>query len=153
MQVCFLLCRQSATGMLISHLYKSLRPSDSYKCILLTKLRQRRVKCDESKPECIRCQNLGRECGGYAPEAHDDASKYIAPVAIHPRPMSIMTYAPSVAIPGDQQERRYFQRFCDKTAGEICGSFDPTFWTEKVPQLCHQDPPIRYVCSIKTSTC
>jgi hypothetical protein len=58
--------------------------------------------------------------------------------------MSVMPYAPSVAIPGTQDERRYFQRFCDKTAQEICGSFDPTFWTEKVLQLCHHDTPIRH---------
>ncbi|KAF7905760.1 hypothetical protein EAF00_000039 [Botryotinia globosa] len=107
---------------------------------------QRRVKCDETKPQCIRCQNLGRECGGYAPEQIEDVSKQNgnALVPIHPRPMSVMSYTPSVAIHGDQLERRYFQRFCDKTAAEICGSFDPTFWTEKVPQLCHQDAPIRY---------
>jgi hypothetical protein len=55
-----------------------------------------------------------------------------------------MPYAPSSAIPGNQEERRYFQRFCDKTAGEISGEFDPTFWTEKVLQLCHTDAPIRY---------
>ncbi|KUJ23781.1 uncharacterized protein LY89DRAFT_2545 [Mollisia scopiformis] len=107
--------------------------------------KQRRVKCDETKPGCVRCQNLGRECGGYAPEALDDSSKNVAPVPIHPRPMSVMQYAPSVAIPGTPDERRYFQRFCDKTAAEICGSFDPTFWTEKVLQLCHTDAPIRYV--------
>ncbi|KAK6614767.1 C6 zinc finger domain protein [Botrytis cinerea] len=108
--------------------------------------KQRRVKCDETKPQCIRCQNLGRECGGYAPEQIEDVSKQNANalVPIHPRPMSVMSYTPSVAIHGDQFERRYFQRFCEKTAAEICGSFDPTFWTEKVPQLCHQDAPIRY---------
>ena len=27
--------------------------------------RQRRIKCDESKPGCIRCSRLGRECPGY----------------------------------------------------------------------------------------
>ncbi|KAH7379923.1 hypothetical protein BKA64DRAFT_765531 [Cadophora sp. MPI-SDFR-AT-0126] len=105
--------------------------------------KQRRVKCDETKPGCIRCQNLGRECGGYAPEALDE-TKSIAPVPIHPRPMSVMTYSPSMAIPGTADERRYFQRFCDKTAAEICGSFDASFWTEKVLQLCHQDAPIRH---------
>jgi hypothetical protein len=102
------------------------------------------VKCDETKPGCIRCQNLGRECGGYAPEVAENPTNSITPVAIHPRPLSVMPYNPSVAIPGDQQERRYFQRFCDKTAAEICGSFDPSFWTEKVLQLCHHDAPIRY---------
>lgn len=58
--------------------------------------------------------------------------------------MSIMTYSPSSAIPGTQDERRYFQRFCDKTSREICGSFDQSFWTEKVLQLCHTDTPIRH---------
>lgn len=58
--------------------------------------------------------------------------------------MSVSPYAPSVAIPGSQEERRYFQRFCEKTASEICGSWDPTFWTDKVLQLCHHDAPIRY---------
>ncbi|QSZ36433.1 hypothetical protein DSL72_006312 [Monilinia vaccinii-corymbosi] len=112
--------------------------------------KQRRVKCDETKPGCIRCQNLGRECGGYAPEHAEDAAKQNPqnpqnlPIPIHPRPMSLMSYAPSIALLGDQVERRYFERFCDKTAAEICGSFDPTFWIEKVPQLCHHDPPIRY---------
>ena len=27
--------------------------------------RERRVKCDEGKPSCQRCLNLGRQCGGY----------------------------------------------------------------------------------------
>jgi len=106
--------------------------------------KQRRVKCDETKPGCIRCQNLGRECGGYAPEMTENNSNNVTPVAIHPRPMSVMSYSPTIAIPGDPQERRYFQRFCDKTSKEICGAFDPAFWTEKVLQLCHHDAPIRY---------
>ncbi len=87
---------------------------------------------------------MGRECGGYAPEGRDDASKTLTPIAIRPRPMSVIKYAPPVDIPGDQQERRYFHRFCEKIAAEICGSFDPAFWTDKVLQLCHQDAPIRY---------
>ena len=97
-----------------------------------------------NKTGCVRCQNLGRECGGYAPEALDDSSKNVAPVPIHPRPMSVHVVCSLVAIPGTQEERRYFQLFCDKTAAEICGSFDPSFWTEKVLQLCHSDAPIRH---------
>ena len=106
--------------------------------------RQRRVKCDERKPGCVRCQNLGRECGGYAPEVSEETPKTVTHVAIHPRPLSVVPYAPSAAIPGDHEERRYFQRFCDKTAAEIGGLFDPSLWTEKILQLCHSDAPIRY---------
>lgn len=102
------------------------------------------MKCDETKPGCVRCQNLGRDCGGYGPDAYEDTSKNLTPIAIHPRPMSVLPYAPSIAIPGTPEERRYFQRFCDKTASEICGTWDQSFWTEKVLQLCHKDAPIRY---------
>jgi hypothetical protein len=55
-----------------------------------------------------------------------------------------MSYTPTLSLPGDQQERQYFQSFCDRTSREICGAFDPAFWTEKIPQLCHHDAPIRY---------
>lgn len=121
-----------------------VRPNVMAHTARLTLYRQRRVKCDETKPGCVRCQNLGRECGGYTPEALEDMSKNVAPVPIHPRPMTIMSYAPSVALPGSHDERRYFQRFCNKTALEMCGSFDPAFWTQKVLQLCHKDAPIKH---------
>jgi hypothetical protein len=73
-----------------------------------------------------------------------DSSKNTTRIAIYPQSMSIMAYSPTAAIPGDPQERRYFQHFCDKTSKEICGAFDPIFWTEKIPQLCYQDAPVRH---------
>ena len=32
-------------------------------------LRERRIKCDEVKPQCLRCQRSKRTCGGYPPGA------------------------------------------------------------------------------------
>ncbi|KAI9052080.1 hypothetical protein LZ554_004333 [Drepanopeziza brunnea f. sp. 'monogermtubi'] len=109
--------------------------------------KQRRVKCDEAKPGCVRCQNLSRPCGGYVPETSTTDTPVQEPtIAIHSRLFLLLgnTYSPSSAIPGTADERRYFHRFCDKTALEIAGSFDPTFWTEKVLRLCHSDAPIRH---------
>ncbi|KAK0741925.1 hypothetical protein B0T21DRAFT_360364 [Apiosordaria backusii] len=40
--------------------------------------RQRRIKCDEGKPTCKRCEKSRRECGGYRPEfeiVHRDQTK------------------------------------------------------------------------------
>ncbi|KAI6711695.1 hypothetical protein JHW43_005760 [Diplocarpon mali] len=74
------------------------------------------------------------ECSSFSP----------LPVVIQPRPVSLLTYSPSSLIPDTADEWRYFQRFCDKTALGICGSFDPAFWTEKVLQLCHVVAPIRH---------
>jgi hypothetical protein len=33
---------------------------------MVTACRTRRVKCDETRPECVRCQKSGRNCDGYA---------------------------------------------------------------------------------------
>jgi hypothetical protein len=32
---------------------------------MISPRRKRRVKCDETKPECLRCQNFGCACDGY----------------------------------------------------------------------------------------
>jgi hypothetical protein len=37
----------------------------------LTHPRQRRIKCDEEKPSCLRCERSGRRCGGYPSNAVD----------------------------------------------------------------------------------
>ncbi|RDW75808.1 hypothetical protein BP5796_06629 [Coleophoma crateriformis] len=110
-----------------------------------TTCKARRVKCDETHPECIRCQNLGRECGGYATESTDEISRSGGPVLIHPKPLSSISCSPYTALPtADDLEQRYFQRFCEKTVDEICGLFDARFWKEKVLQLCHKDEAIRH---------
>lgn len=73
-----------------------------------------------------------------------EESKPMSLVPLHPRPMSVMSYCPSLAVSNDPDEQRYFHRFVDKTSSEICGTFDPIFWTEKIPQLCQQVAAIRY---------
>jgi len=58
--------------------------------------------------------------------------------------MSISTNSPNFNLPGDSQERLYFQYLCERTAKTICGALDPTLWTERIPQACYQEPPIRH---------
>ncbi|TVY46627.1 hypothetical protein LOCC1_G003298 [Lachnellula occidentalis] len=40
-------------------------------------VRQRRVKCDETKPACLRCTNFGRKCGGYPSQEESPPAKEV----------------------------------------------------------------------------
>ncbi|KAL2067285.1 hypothetical protein VTL71DRAFT_1709 [Oculimacula yallundae] len=96
----------------------------------------RRVKCDETKPQCLRCQKFGRDCDGYAPEPAQTRGL----IQLQPRIPS----GPSVAIHTTENEHRYFQMFVNHTAHELSGFYDPTFWTKLVLQESHTIPAVRH---------
>lgn len=45
----------------------------------LTGYRIRKVKCDETKPSCLRCTSTGRKCDGYAPALQASALQLYRP--------------------------------------------------------------------------
>ncbi|CZT00135.1 uncharacterized protein RAG0_08287 [Rhynchosporium agropyri] len=100
----------------------------------------RRVKCDETKPECLRCQKFGIDCDGYAPKTPQVRGL----IQLQPRIPSANLYGPSVAIHSTEEEHRYFQIFANRTAHELSGFYDPTFWTKLVLQESHTIPAIRH---------
>ncbi|KAK0104492.1 hypothetical protein ONS95_004780 [Cadophora gregata] len=100
----------------------------------------RRVKCDETKPHCLRCQKFGRICDGYTPEPAQ--SRGLS--QLQPRIPSSSLYGPSVAIHATEEEHRYFQVFTERTAHELSGFYDPTFWTKLVLQESHSVAAIRH---------
>ncbi|KKY23807.1 putative transcription factor cys6 [Phaeomoniella chlamydospora] len=86
----------------------------------------RRVKCDETKPVCIRCSSFGRKCDGYAQwkpkelEIKNPATTTISttvptprestlPSSRSPLPLSLSQFA------GSPEEISSFQYFCEKT--------------------------------------
>ncbi|KAG9248013.1 hypothetical protein BJ878DRAFT_490198 [Calycina marina] len=103
----------------------------------------RRVKCDEAKPQCNRCLNLGRKCEGYPPEVLTRTS--MQPLQPRTTPTAVTMYSPSVfSIYSNEEEARYFKNFTEHSAFELSGFFDPDFWTRIVLQECHQNVPIRH---------
>ncbi|KAH7330318.1 hypothetical protein BKA65DRAFT_404314 [Rhexocercosporidium sp. MPI-PUGE-AT-0058] len=100
----------------------------------------RRVKCDETKPQCLRCQKFGRTCDGYSPEPVQSRGL----LQLQPRIPSTSLYGPSVSIHSTEDEHRYFQVFTERTAHELSGFYDPTFWTKLVLQESHSVPAIRH---------
>ncbi|KAF4617105.1 hypothetical protein G7Y89_g15044 [Cudoniella acicularis] len=55
----------------------------------------RRVKCDETRPQCIKCVRSGRTCDGYP--AFRRTVEVAVPIAPRPRSMSSSTSPPSTA--------------------------------------------------------
>ena len=101
----------------------------------------RRVKCDEAKPHCLRCQKFGRACDGYAVPS---SRQGVAIAILQPRIPSVSIYTPDVSIHNTEDESRYFQNFIDHSAKELSGLFDPDFWNRLVLQEAHVVPAIRH---------
>ncbi|KAF4632937.1 hypothetical protein G7Y89_g5186 [Cudoniella acicularis] len=104
----------------------------------------RRVKCDETKPQCVRCQKFGRVCDGYAPEP----SRARSLSQLQPRVPSVGLYSPNVTIHDNEEESRYFKVFSERMAYELSGFLDGTigssFWTRIVLQESHNVSSIRH---------
>ncbi|KAN0089103.1 hypothetical protein V8E51_019363 [Hyaloscypha variabilis] len=110
----------------------------------------RKVKCDETHPQCNRCKALDFACKFPPPQPPkqaflSNARSSILPVPIVPRLSSrVLTPNPSSSVPGNESERRYFQLFQDRLSSEFCGFFATPFWTQVILQECHHNPAVRH---------
>lgn len=118
--------------------------------ILFLLYRTRRVKCDETKPFCLRCLKFGTECNGYASPAVKSAivlkPKPIQPRLTIPKTTSHTSflYTPRSNRFVTEQEHRYFCTFCEKTASILAGYFNCSLWTQLILQACEDNLPIRH---------
>lgn len=131
--------------------------------------RNRRIKCDETRPQCIKCVRAGRQCDGYPPPKRfgDGTVTAIAPkpgTVLAPKENGVLIIArprlapvrvsestalsPTLHVPGgysfDEKEGQYFQVFRTRTASELSGFFDSDFWTRSVLQESHWEASIRH---------
>ncbi|KAJ6001182.1 hypothetical protein N7481_001591 [Penicillium waksmanii] len=90
-------------------------------------LRARHVKCDEEKPVCARCLLGGRTCAYGTPEASS---------VMLPR-----TLAPSPEV--DPTTAKALELFFLRTAPQLAGNFQQTFFQGSVLQLSLGEPTIR----------
>lgn len=107
------------------------------------------MKCDETKPSCIKCQSRQLDCGGYKiPENRSkQALRRVLPMI--PRvPASSTTIVPLMPSPPqilfqNEQEFSYFNIFCNTTAGNLGEYLDTTLWSHIVLQASQQESFIR----------
>lgn len=120
---------------------------------MLTTISIRKVKCDETRPHCLRCQNSKRTCDGYLPD--DDAGRTSRGQILAMRPMTRPqlaqtppgaavlqqpdSHSPAAAPP----DMMYFDLYRRANAASGAASLLPsTFWHRDVVQLAHSEPAI-----------
>jgi hypothetical protein len=113
--------------------------------------RNRRVKCDETRPSCLRCRKYGTECGGYLPGRRRPPSSAYGSFATQARALvpkdqsgALLTLQPAGGLFETDLEHRYFKLFADHIATEICPYFNPESWSRMILQACATDASIRH---------
>jgi hypothetical protein len=114
------------------------------------KLRARRVKCDETKPTCIRCLDYETECAGYkAPKKKARNFGKLRSRLIPLLPcnddsydLSLRQPSPDFSFPSDAHGR-YFLIFRDDVVPELTGLLRSSVWNRIILQSCHWDSYVR----------
>jgi hypothetical protein len=118
--------------------------------------RIRRVKCDEARPQCLRCLKFGAECDGYPfPSEHQPAKKTRVTFKIRPwsgpglkseslaqksrlLPVQIQQLRPDISFQ-NETEQRYFRAFRYDVIPQISGVFHSSFWNHIILPTCHDE--------------
>ena len=110
------------------------------------------MKCDETKPECLRCKKFGVVCDGYICDGGviNTASSALRRVLL-PAPSNhptLLLTNPNPIDFDDEQECRYFRSFCEEVAPRIKGVFTvSSTWTAIVLQASYTESAIRHAAA------
>ena len=105
--------------------------------------RQRKIKCDESRPQCSKCLSAGRTCGGY-PEPEEEKVTIRNGSRTTHGDRTLIKFKPSeVPVVGNDPERiRLFGVFHRSAIVTIPGHTPMRTWKVLIPQLCLTEPTI-----------
>ncbi|KAH7138472.1 hypothetical protein B0J11DRAFT_555236 [Dendryphion nanum] len=97
----------------------------------------RRVKCDEEKPSCTRCNSTGRKCDGYATQNESQ-------IAGHGQALIFINVASPVFKSGfgDNVQHLEFYHHCARPT--LSSAFDKEFWSRIVLQMAQSEPAVRH---------
>lgn len=119
--------------------------------------RDRRVKCDEGRPACLRCTKTKRTCGGYivrkGRSRKDSSDTFYRHALIKPKTLpllqdtadSLTLAAPSSIFLGESEmENRYFRYFQQTSVMGLDGAWGWSLWCSLMLQSSHQEPFVRH---------
>jgi hypothetical protein len=101
--------------------------------------RIRRVKCDETLPECRRCLDTGRKCDGPAKDRLTIIQHRQQPKAAN---LCSFNAQPAVHLFAKADEARAFKFYVQCVAPILGGSLDTELWQLLLPQFCHSHLPV-----------
>ncbi|KAL2070209.1 hypothetical protein VTL71DRAFT_13235 [Oculimacula yallundae] len=132
----------------------------------------RRVKCDETKPSCVRCVRFGHQCDGYSNKSSSKSSssknsRTLVPKSPSQSPINLSRLSsefsdigspvtsPAAASPTKiypsparllfqtPYEYHAFQTFCSRTSHELSSEVSTDLWTRLMLQACETSASIR----------
>ncbi|KAH7134002.1 hypothetical protein EDB81DRAFT_802900 [Dactylonectria macrodidyma] len=111
--------------------------------------RTRHVKCDETRPSCLKCIKAGWKCDGYPAQPNPPKSNGALEnspqslVVAATKSLNITSYSIPFRIPGSQKDRQILHYFCVQGASDISGFLPSEFWSQTVLQHSHREPVVR----------
>jgi hypothetical protein len=104
------------------------------------------VKCDESRPSCLRCTRFGRRCEGYEANILPTSLRgSVAPKKLISPPKSWAVPAPPLRVSfNSDQEYLYFRHFCDGASLSIAGFFDAQLWGRVILRAAERELSLRH---------
>ncbi|KAG9234779.1 hypothetical protein BJ875DRAFT_293666 [Amylocarpus encephaloides] len=115
---------------------RAYRPKTSTGC---PTCRLRRVKCDETRPACLRCVSTDRICDGY-PHVQAPRSSHASIISLP----DIAGPALDIEIRASPQSKRSFSYFLQRTRPQLAGFFGSDFWERLVLQAAHRESAVRH---------
>ena len=112
--------------------------------VLLTRCsRDRRIRCDQTRPTCLRCLRSDRTCSGYRSEQHRDKPRTIVARPANEASLAHLSARPAV----DCSSKSYPRVLCLITltcetlrrGSDIRQGLESGYWSGIVPQLCQMN--------------
>ncbi|KAH8645792.1 hypothetical protein BX600DRAFT_477972 [Xylariales sp. PMI_506] len=106
--------------------------------------RGRKIKCDETKPACVRCTSTGRVCDGYSVVRQFKVRPDLRPLRCASQSMHMQ---PTSGILGTDNERRFFHSFKIATEAGVTlhvGDTSSSFWVTVAPRLASFDDAMKH---------
>ncbi|PVI00495.1 hypothetical protein DM02DRAFT_614255 [Periconia macrospinosa] len=103
--------------------------------------KNRRVKCDEAKPSCVKCSSTGRICEGYTRSKSGVLGLDRKSVIRHESP----PVPSSVDVLSEYGEGlQYFEFYQNCVGHSIATAYDSNFWCRVAPRMAQTEPSIRH---------
>ncbi|KAK4171779.1 putative carboxypeptidase [Triangularia setosa] len=102
--------------------------------------RIRRVKCDETRPQCTRCTKAGRTCDGYAATSSQLSGRELAAAV-----KMLQVVGPAARVLGEAvltEDSACFDFFRMCTVAMTSTAFPAPFWSRHVLQVAHSEPAV-----------
>lgn len=113
------------------------------------------MKCDETRPACLRCKLGSRFCDGYefVPAPKAPRKKLLPKNKIVSKQMTVLPDVKKIILPSelnngppalDQDEYAYFDIFRKKTCRTLSGYYECEVWNRLILQICHDEGYARH---------